>query len=185
MRRIFVIITLCAALSLGSTAAFAQDLKENQRLDKIHAGITDQYPQLSHVSQDEMAALLSSDDILWLDVREPEEFAVSHIGGAMQVNPNISAADFLARFKDKAAGKHVILYCSVGRRSSKLGDNVRAELMAAGAKNASNLEGGIFRWHNQEQPLVSATGETDKVHPYNLWWGRLVAHKGKIAYIAE
>ncbi|MEP6342650.1 MAG: rhodanese-like domain-containing protein [Maricaulaceae bacterium] len=166
-------------------AASAQSHAENQRLDKIHSKIMTDYPQLSHISSEEMTALLTDEDVLFLDVRESKEYAVSHIDGAIRVDPKISGDEFTEIYGDAVSGKTVVLYCSVGRRSSKLGNRVRADLMAAGAKSVSNLEGGIFRWHNEGRPVTRETGATEKIHPFNRWWSRLVARKDDIAYAAE
>ena len=176
----FFVISL-SALPFAS----AQTVKENQALGKIHNRITANYPALTHVSADEMMALTEAHDVLLLDVREPKEYAVSHIDGAVRVDPNISTDEFMSRYGETVRGKQVVLYCSVGRRSSKLGDRVRADLIESGAKSVSNLEGGIFRWHNQHRPLRQGDVATQKVHPYNRWWARLIARKDHIAYAPE
>ena len=176
----FLIFTILTCSLLFSSCAKAQSVKENTRLDKIHSKIITNHPNLTHVSAAEFSALTrNNEDILLLDVREVKEYSVSHIEGAIAPN------DFMTQFGPQVDGKTVILYCSVGRRSSQLGDKVRAQLMAAGAEKVSNLEGGIFRWHNDNQALVSGAGQTDKVHPYNAWWGRLVARKDDISYKAK
>lgn len=184
MTRLITLTFYLFCLSFTS-AANAQSHIENQRLDKIHSKIMTDYPQLSHVSAEEITALLADENVLFLDVREPKEYAVSHINGAIRVDPKIKAEDFNALYADRVRGKTVVLYCSVGRRSSKLGDRVRADLMAAGARSVSNLEGGIFRWHNEDRPVTRETGTTEKIHPFNRWWSRLVARKDDIAYAAE
>lgn len=190
MTRFLTLFLLLSSLMVSSCAQ-AQSVKENKRLDKIHSNIVSTHPALTHISAAEIRALLHQPaDILLLDVREAKEFAVSHIKGAKRVDPNISTEDFMRQYGDKAAGKKIVLYCSVGRRSSNLGARIKASLMEAGAANVSNLEGGIFRWHNDRQPLVTeseaATAvNTEKVHPYNAWWARLVSRKDDIAYTAE
>ena len=178
---------MCLAFSPAALSqTSAQDSRQDNRLSKIHSQIITDHPNLTHVSAAEINALMTRDeDILLLDVREAKEYSVSHIDGALRVDPDISAADFMTRFGDQAIGKQVILYCSVGRRSSRLGDRVREPLMAAGASHVSNLEGGVFRWHNENGPLVSASGSTQKVHPYNIWWGRLLTRKDFISYKAD
>ena len=185
MTRFLTFLLLITSLTLSSCAQ-AQSVKENERLDKIHNQIITDHPALTHVSAAEIKALLSQpDELLLLDVREAKEFAVSHIDGAQRIDPDISAEDFMRQYGDHVIGKTVILYCSVGRRSSNLGARVQASLMEAGAANVSNLEGGIFRWHNNHGPLSNASGQTENVHPYNRWWARLVARKDDIAYNAE
>jgi len=184
MKQIFWLLSFILSLAL-CPHALAQSSAEDRRLSKIHEQIMTDHPNLSHISAAEFDALISHDDILLLDVREAKEFSVSHITGAQRVDPSISPAAFMTRFADQAAGKQVILYCSVGRRSSRLGAKVRQALMSAGARHVANLEGGAFRWHNNHGPLISASGATEKIHPYNVWWGRLLARKDDIAYKAE
>jgi hypothetical protein len=46
--------------------------------------------------------------------------------------------------------------------------------MDAGYTNVTNLEGSIFAWANQSRPLVQEGKPTDKVHPYNAFWGALL-----------
>jgi len=174
-----------AALAALAMPVSAQDQPADKRLAKIHDSLIEDYPNLSHVSAEEMnAALLGQEDVLLLDVRKETEYAVSHIDGALRVDPDISEEEFLRLYGDQAAGRTVVLYCSVGRRSSRLGDKVSAGLMEKGAVKVSNLEGGVFNWHNKTRPLVSGNHETDKVHPYNAWWSRLITRKDGIAYKA-
>jgi len=177
-----------ALLSLSfvmAVPAMGQDAPPLSRdLVKIHNKIESRHPQLSHVSAAEMESLLQSraGELLILDVRKPDEYAVSHIDGALRVDPDISPEDFIAQYGEQISGKDVVLYCSVGRRSSNLGARLQSRLMERGAASVSNLEGGVFGWHNQSRALVSPAGETDKVHPYNRWWGRLVTRKDGITY---
>jgi rhodanese-related sulfurtransferase len=102
-----------------------------------------------------------------LDVREPAEFAVSHLPGAIRVNPSASAREVTPRLN---SGRPVIVYCSVGYRSSRLAER----LIAAGVPRVSNLDGSIFAWANEGRPLVSDAGPVRRVHPYNAFFGRLL-----------
>ena len=122
------------------------------------------------------------DDIILFDVREEGEFAVSHINGAVRVDPSLDAADFMTKFKRDWTGKKVVFYCSVGQRSSMMAAATQSALKENGAAQVANLEKGVFGWHNQNLPLTNENGQTDKVHPYNAFWGRLVNRKEKTAY---
>ena len=51
-----------------------------------------------------------------------------------------------------------------------------------GAASVSNLENGIFGWHNENRELVDAKGATDAVHPYDAIWKRYVQRKDKARY---
>jgi len=186
MKYFTVIISFLFIIMGWPATAAAQNTSADKRLAKIHHTIQSDYPNLSHVSAEEMTAVLSGgDNILLLDVRKEKEYAVSHIDGAVRVDPDISEDKFMQLYGDQAVGKNIVLYCSVGRRSSRLGDQVRARLLEKGAAKVSNLEGGIFGWHNASRPLMRGDADTDKVHPYNAWWGRLVSRKDGIAYKAE
>jgi len=41
------------------------------------------------------------------------------------------------------------------------------KLRDAGSRHVTNLERSIFRWANENRPLVHAGQSTDKVRPYN------------------
>ena len=135
---------LLIGLAVSPFAAQADALAwVEARIAKRHA-----VAQLS-VADAQAALRAVPGDWLVLDVRESEEFAVD------------------------IAGKHVLLYCSVGQRSSSLADRVTDVVESAGGQGVANLQGGIFRWQGEGGPLVNADGPTDAVHPYNRFWGLL------------
>ncbi|MEM6532806.1 MAG: rhodanese-like domain-containing protein [Myxococcota bacterium] len=100
---------------------------------------------------------------LVLDVREPDEFAVSHIPGAIRFPPGSAMTDAIRE------APLVVVYCSVGVRSGR-----EAERLAESGVRVLNLEGAIFRWAMEGRPLVNAAGPTPFVHPYDGLWGRLL-----------
>lgn len=105
------------------------------------------------------------------DVREADEYAVSHLAGGILVSSKISEDDFLKALPPDLAGKTFVFYCSVGRRSATLADRVAPALQARGAKATYNLTGGIFRWRGLGLPLVNSAGPTTDVHPFSSAWG--------------
>jgi len=102
-----------------------------------------------------------------LDVREPAEYAVSHLPGAIRISPDEEADQFMGRID---SSRPIVVYCSVGYRSSILAKR----LIAAGAKQVMNLEGSIFKWANEGRPLVRDDVPTREVHPYNRKYGKLL-----------
>ncbi|MGY3087380.1 rhodanese-related sulfurtransferase [Hymenobacter sp. UYAg731] len=100
---------------------------------------------------------------LLLDVRTPAEYRVSHLRGARFV-----AFDSIAstQFADLDRRQPVVVYCSVGVRSERLGER----LHALGFRNVRNLYGGLFEWVNEGHPVVDAAGPTTNVHPYSPFW---------------
>ncbi len=144
-------------------------------LDTVRDQVRQDFKAIPHLSTGALArAMAAKDNLLILDVREENEFAVSRIKGAHRVDPGIWRWTFMNRFRDRVRGKTVVFYCSVGVRSSKLAATVQAALKEHGARAVYNLDGGVFAWHNETRSLVNSKGTTDFVHPFNKHWGQLV-----------
>lgn len=153
----------------------------NSALRKTHIDIVGDYPSVSHISVEALSERMNKDVILF-DVREMKEFEVSHLIGANHVDPSISPEDFMTQFKSDWSEKTVVFYCSVGRRSSILAERLQSDLKANGAADVYNLEDGIFGWHNSGLPLTNEKGQTNYVHPYNVFWKRMVNRKDLARY---
>lgn len=144
-------------------------------LSETMQSVAERWPKLPHIKTDAVAAKAGQDDLLLIDARSKEEFSVSHIKGAVHVEPDTTAAEFKSRFGDQIKDRDVVFYCAVGVRSSTLATRASDILKEKGARSISNMAGGIFAWHNEERPLVDSSGATQSVHSYDAWWGRLVA----------
>ncbi len=102
-----------------------------------------------------------------LDVRTAAEWEVSHLPGARRVDPQASAEAAGAGLSRETP---IVTYCSVGYRSAKMAQRLRA----AGFTRVQNLEGSIFAWANEGRPLRHDGKRARLVHPYNAVWGRLL-----------
>jgi rhodanese-related sulfurtransferase len=103
--------------------------------------------------------------IVFLDARELSEFKVSHLKGAKHIGYN----DFdLNSVKGIDKNATIVIYCSVGYRSSKIGKKLRE----AGFTSVFNLWGGLFDWANNGNPVFANDQEVKFVHPYNNNWGK-------------
>ncbi len=100
---------------------------------------------------------------LLLDVRSAQEYQVSRIPGAIWVSDN----DQLLRLAEDHGDQLLVLYCSVGARSSQ----AARHLIQAGYMQVANLAGSIFEWSNSGYSLENDAGTTTEVHPYNAFWG--------------
>ena len=106
---------------------------------------------------------------LIIDVREGDEFQISHLADAL----NLESAESIERLiEQRGLGKdaEIIVYCSVGYRSA----GVAADLQARGYTKVLNLEHSLFEWANKGYPMINASGRTNKVHPFNKAWSVLV-----------
>jgi len=151
-------------------------------LSAIHTQIAQDYPTLKHITPRELTARLNDPELVLLDMRSANEVRVSHIDGAVFLSADIRPDALYATFPNGLKDKHIILYCSVGRRSSETAHRLEKHFLALGAKSIHNLEGGIFRWHNERRPLMRDDDRTDEIHPYNRAWGRYIARKEQIRY---
>ena len=116
-----------------------------------------------------VADSLIQDQYLILDSREKEEYQISHIKNAVWIGYN----DFNISILDSVHhDKEIIVYCSVGYRSSK----IAIELHDNGFKNVYNLYGGIFNWANEGRELISDQNKTFDLHAYNSHWSRFITN---------
>ena len=132
---------------------------------------------MPQIKTDLLARRIASQDrtrLLIFDVRNPNEFAVSHIQDAIRVDPDRTGNEFARTFANTIKGKDLVFYCSVGYRSSVLLDRVQQHALKAGAISLANLRGGIFRWYNERHSVVRCDAQVDTVHPYNALWGQLL-----------
>jgi len=110
--------------------------------------------------------------LVMFDVRKAEEFEVSHLEGAVRVDPDIDAEAFLKEHEGKLKGRTAVFYCSVGYRSSILVERI---VEATGdSTRLVNLRGGLFQWYNDGLAVYDSTGVTEKVHPFSAYWGKLL-----------
>jgi rhodanese-related sulfurtransferase len=124
-------------------------------------------PNLSTAQLAEWIAKDTSPFVL-IDTRQKEEYDLSHLPHAYHAE-NLAQSKAVIAAADPSKKAPVVLYCSIGYRSARLG----SELRSAGYE-AMNLEGSIFQWANEGRSLVSKDQPTRQVHPYNSFWGLLL-----------
>lgn len=154
-----------ALIAFGTCIAFGQDVS----LASLRAVIAHEHPSVRWVTPRELDAELhgpADRRPRLFDARTVDEFAVSHLRGALRIDPD--RPDFAAFGRDRS--RPVVVYCSVGYRSA-----VVAEVLArASFTDVRNLEGGIFAWANAGKPVVRGDREVREVHPYDATWGRML-----------
>lgn len=131
----------------------------------VKRDIAKTYAEVPHMTVESLAATNRA-GLLLVDVREEEEYRVSHLEGAVYSQSAAAIAEHLAGTNYHAA----VIYCSIGYRSAEM---VR-DLQKLGVTNAYNLEGSIFEWANEGHPVYDSRGVVHVVHPYNRFWGALL-----------
>ena len=112
--------------------------------------------------------------VILLDTRTPTEYRISHLQGARFVD---FGSFEQATFQDLPRDQTVVVYCSVGYRSERVGERLKA----LGFRDVRNLYGGIFQWVNEGRPIYNARGQTQDVHPYSALWSTWLV-KGRKVY---
>src|SRR3990167_4104294 len=145
MKNIFRLLLAGLASSFAISTINAD---KDSSLELLVKDISRQFPRVKQLSTKDLATLLRSPDLVLLDVRQPQEFMVSHIAGAQQISPisqtnNCNFAPSRLQLKNKT----VVFYCSVGYRSSQIAEALHSKLQKLGVSAIYNLQGGVFEWH--------------------------------------
>lgn len=167
---------LMFALQLAICASVAASAREADEDNTMFWSMTlktirARFPTVTRVSTDTLQSWLDEspqrENLLLFDVREPEEYAVSHLQDA---RPAPSKDEALKALQEVSSDQRIVLYCSVGYRSSELAQF----LMKKGYTAVYNLEGSIFAWANEGRPVYRGNERVKVVHPYDRIWGRLL-----------
>lgn len=142
----------------------------------VEARITATFPDVPSIDTTGLGELMQDplQTVVLIDVREPREFAVSHLQGAVRA---VSIDQVAALVRAAPAGAAIVAYCSVGYRSAGL----VAELRERGVAGVYNLAGSIFRWANEDRPLYRGDVPVRRVHPFDESWGTLL-HADRRSY---
>jgi rhodanese-related sulfurtransferase len=177
-----VMVALAAAVLLGpsSVCMLSAPARSDQTVSSLRsvalAAVEGQvegaFADVAHIRPPGLGVLLDAlgDRVVLVDVRTQEEFARSHLPGAVRVSPEARGTAELVAAVGSLEGKVVVFYCSIGLRSSRLMVRIGQALREKGAAQLYNLSGGIFRWRNEHRPLVAEGSPTNAIHAYNPLW---------------
>ncbi len=179
--RNWAVLAAVALVAAGAFGAGGLRADDTGQLEKTIADVAKRWPNLQHVPADDVARMMADNSAVIFDVRTEQEYNVSHLEGAIRVDPAIDSAEFLKAHAEAVKGKTAVFYCSVGVRSSKLAERVGQGLKEAGALGTQNLRGGIFAWLQEYRPLHDAAGPIELVHPYDKTWGKAVKRQESIS----
>ncbi len=171
-KKYFILIVMSVVAGTGIISGCSHN-QETLTWAEVISDIRDKYPNVKQLRTDELHSWLTdpkSESIILIDARGKEEFRVSYITGARNIPYD---KDPLKHFTDINPDSPIVVYCSVGYRSSILA----GKLQDLGLTEVYNLEGSIFKWANEGRPLVQGKVTVHKVHPYNAHWGNLLERK--------
>jgi rhodanese-related sulfurtransferase len=164
--RLFRWVSLAGYLLILLFVAGAVQAKSTLTWTEAFTLIEAKFPGVPTINMPTFQQWLNEDPhLLIIDVRKAKEFKISRIPGAVNETR-------LGRIRDllKKSNKKAVLYCSVGYRSAKLVEKLKAD----GFNQVYNLKGSLFEWANQGNRVENDQGDTPFVHPYNERWGQLL-----------
>lgn len=147
-------------------------------MDHWKAVVRAKFPGVPQMTTADLAARLADTNRpapILLDVRTRKEFDRSHLPSARHLDPDAKPAEVDRLLAGQT--NDVVVYCSVGWRSSALAQR----LHAAGRTNVMNLEGSIFAWANEDRPIEADGRPAELVHPYNRTFGKLLKPERRAA----
>ena len=104
-------------------------------------------PSIQEISVHDLARRIErGDDPLLIDVREPFEWAIGHLGPARLV----PLADFPETIPSLPRDQDIVIYCKGGARSAQ----AAALLALEGFSRVWNLTGGITAWSAEVDPSI-------------------------------
>jgi rhodanese-related sulfurtransferase len=157
-------ITVVAVLVLGTTigcqdVTVHSDSWKQGQIERMYREYAQEFPEIKTITITQLQQLQSQGTKLVLvDVRSPEEIAVSHIPGA------ITTAEFerhLTQYQDTK----VVAYCTIGYRSGLYAQKLRQQ-----GVEILNLEGSLLAWSHAGGKLINASGMTHRVHVFGRQW---------------
>ncbi|MGI9628582.1 MAG: rhodanese-like domain-containing protein, partial [Longimicrobiales bacterium] len=156
-RRIYWLAVTLAVGACSSTP-LTQAQRQQVYLSSVE-GVGNEFSDVATITAEGLQEVMSRpESLVLIDVRSPEERAVSMIPGA------ISVEEF-ERNPEDGSDKLVVVYCTIGVRSSQY-----AQAMAGKGVNVVNLEGSILGWSYHGGPLVQGGEATKRLHVYGPSW---------------
>ena len=170
MRRVLSLSPIRLSVAILCIACSSCLSQEDLDWPAVKREIRKQFPSVVQLSTEMLALWLHASDTtkpVLLDSRALNEYKTSHLQDAKFAG---SEKEVLKATRDLNSMDPIVVYCSVGYRSSKLAVN----LHELGFKNVYNLEGSIFQWANEGRPVYSKGVQVKRVHPFNRMWGKLL-----------
>lgn len=143
MKRLFILLIIIATFAIAACSAPATTVPivaSNAPSGDINIASLP-----FNVDVATVRALQGRDDVVLIDVREPEEYAAGHIPGVRL----IPMGEVPSRLNEIPTDKTVIVTCRSGNRSGQITDFLRRN----GFTRVHNMQGGLLAWQRAGYPV--------------------------------
>jgi len=134
------------------------DAQKRQQVMGMYADYRKDFEGVEEIAAAEAIELIGDPEVVFVDVRDPEEQAVSMIPGAVTSEVFLAAPERYQSLK-------IIGYCTISYRSGKL-----AAKLARQGITIVNLEGGLLAWVHAGGSLVRGYKPVKQLHVYGRQW---------------
>ncbi len=121
-------------------------------IPQAQAAEAQQQSELDEMTVTELKQLLdkNSQDFVLLDVRNPNEYEIAKIPGAVLIPlSEIENGDGVGKVKDILNGHRLVVHCKSGMRSAKA-----LNILKQSGVEGTNVKGGILAWSREVDPSV-------------------------------
>ena len=166
--KVFLIMIVIPILIGGVVLLFAGRPLAFEVLQRRTAGKFPEVKWITTTDLDRWRADVGQAQPVVLDARTTPEFELSHLKGALPIDPYKPSLNVVQGLPRDTA---LVVYSSAGYRGAR----VASWLAKAGYSRTLNLSGGLFQWANEGRLLFrEGNRPTAMVHPYDRKWGLLV-----------
>lgn len=148
MNKSLIIILVAGALAACSQAdTNAAATKPDEQVQQSVQEVAEM--QVTHVDANKaLETMRARPDLVVIDVRTPDEFAVGHIDGA--INIDFKNANFATEIAKLDVSQDYLIHCRSGGRSTRS----LTQFREAGFSHIIHMDGGMLGWNKAELPIV-------------------------------
>ncbi|MDX2231033.1 MAG: rhodanese-like domain-containing protein [Leptolyngbyaceae cyanobacterium bins.349] len=151
-------------VALGMGAPPQDPQAKQQRIEELYQTYAQHFPDVVEISVPALMQLQQTQSVVLVDVRSPQEQAVSRLPGA------ITLAEF-EQHRDRYCDRPIVAYCTIGYRSGLLAKDLQQQGIPV-----QNLRGSVLSWTHAGGHFVTPDGQpTQKVHVYGKRWNLIAA----------
>ena len=140
-RLTILIPALVLALIIGGCASATQKTMTTEEM------VADAKESICEVTVSEAKGLLDKGGYIFLDCREPKEYKMGHIPGALNIPRGLLEFKIVNKVADKSSP--IVMYCKSGGR----GCLAACTLCRMGYENVMNMDGGWLAWEKAGYPV--------------------------------
>lgn len=156
MRKFAVaVISFC---SIAGCQANIPDADKEAQIKAMYRQYAWEFPTVKGITAAELQQLQRQGKVILVDVRSPEEIAVSYIPGA------VTQAEFernITQYREAT----VVAYCTIGYRSGFYAQKLQQQGI-----EILNLEGSLLAWSHARGKLTDGIKDTRQVHVFGRQW---------------